>query len=355
MLQRTLLLLLLFASSLFAQAKVGTIGARFLEISPSVRANGMGENGVALVDRQSWFHNPGTLGLVGNNLATASLYLGLADFPAEVDYHSAGVTMRVAGGGNGQLVNVAIQRIWLESGNMIERTYEQGTYEGTGRVFTAESQAYSATVATGFGSRIKIGLGGTARWIEEDLSDYSATGLGFDVGTIVRVPLTGWGDSQTLSETRSGLNLTFGASLSNFGRGIEFIAKRYPLPKTVRLGTAIEAAYYGLTANAVIENQSSLETEGADEKFGLEIGFRSALWARVGHVDGDINDNGRTTFGGSVSVRGVVNLVTGRPTGDIKDGGFLRRLDLIGSYAVYSAEESSLWDGIDFFMLELVI
>jgi hypothetical protein len=167
--------------------------------------------------------------------------------------------------------------------------------------------------------------------------------------------LTGWSDTQTDFENRKGINLTVGASLANYGMDMKFIEKAYPLPKTIRLGAAFEAIFEEWTAVAVIGNQSSLSSEGSDEQIGLEVGYRSALWARVGFVDGDIDQFLRTTFGGSVSVRGVARMLSGSTSEKSNSGGFLRQMDLIGSWAGNLEGENSLFEGTDYYMLELVI
>jgi hypothetical protein len=129
---------------------------------------------------------------------------------------------------------------------------------------------------------------------------------------------------------------------------MKFIDKAYPLPRTVRLGAAVEAAHGILTGVIAVESQATLDAEGSDPKIGLEVGIRDALWARVGLTNARWKADSQSTIGGSLSVRGVIDWVARRPLNRADNGGFLHRVDLMSSYALSHGE-------VDWVMIELVM
>jgi len=165
---------LMLPSMAAAQAKVGTTGAQFLELGVSARAMGMAEAFSAVAnDISAVYYNPaGLTALLGKEVMTT--YISL---PADVNYGfiGMGVPLEAVGG------VVGIGLYGLSSGKMIERTYQQGTYEGTGREFSAQDMAISLGYGRYLTDRFSIGL--NVKYVGEYFHDYTANGWSADVGT----------------------------------------------------------------------------------------------------------------------------------------------------------------------------
>ncbi len=353
MIFRTLLIILTLTSSLFAQAKVGTTGAQFLEIMSSVRSLGMGEVAAPLIDRQSHFTNPATLSLTGDY----SLSFTVRPIPSDLGYAGSGMNYQylglashVATLGDRWDLHLGLHSIRLASGSMIERTYQQGTYEGTGQRFKATANAYALTASIASGSHVKYGFGGTLRYVEENFHDFSSDGVAYDLGAIVRVPFYPAGHS---TETRHTLtSLTAGVSLKNLGPDLTFIDKDYPLPSAVVFGLSLELQFPNISLLAAVQEQMTTAFEEREVGIGIETGLYDMVWLRLGRSpNGDFDD--LSTFGTSISVRGLLTQIAVLPTQSFGDGLF-SRLDLIATYASSIEDREVLGSGADYYQLELV-
>ncbi len=353
MIIRYLLILLALSSSLFAQAKVGTTGAQFLEVMSSVRALGMGEVAAPMIDRQSHFTNPATLGLTGDY----TLSFTLRPVPSELgyagsgmDYQYLGLTSHVATLGDRWDLHLGLHSIRLASGNLIERTYQQGTFEGTGRVYEATANAYAITASIASGTHLQYGVGGTLRYIEENYHDFSSTGVAYDLGAIVKVPF--WSVVQSTPSTRPLTSLTAGVSVKNHGPDLTFIDKKYPLPSALIFGLALEVEFPNISFVAAVQDQMTTAFEEREVGIGIESGLYDLLWLRFGRSpNGDFDD--LSTYGASLSVRGLLTRIAVLPTHSSPNGLF-SRLDLIATYASSIEDREVLNSGSDYYQLELV-
>ncbi|MBK7140640.1 MAG: hypothetical protein IPH75_01010 [bacterium] len=351
---RILLTSLILSSSLFAQAKVGTTGAQFLEMMPSVRSLGMGEVAAPLIDRQSHYTNPATLGLSGDyalSFTFRPIPSELSNSGSGVDYQSLGLASHVASLKNGWNLHLGLQAIRLSSGTLIERTYQQGTYEGTGREFEATSNAYAVTAALSSGSHIAYGFGGTFRYVEEDFNDFTADGIAYDLGAIVRIPLKT--ASVATPKPRPLTSLTAGISLKNMGADIEFIDNSYPLPSSLVFGLALEMNLSRISLVAAMQEQMTTELTEGEVGLGLECGLYDFLWLRLGRTPNGDFDN-LATLGSSLSVRGLLTQ-TVSAVAESSSKGLFSRLDLIASYATSIEDRDVLNSGIDYWQIEIVL
>ncbi len=191
-----LLFSVIFAALVFslpAQAQVtktGTTAAKFLSIGIGPRANAMGAAYSSVAnDASAMYWNPAGIAQVDGYQAIFTYTKLFAD----VNLNYFGVVIPT--GGFGKLgVNITA----LNLGNM-EVTTELHP-EGTGQTFSAGSYAFGITFAKFITDRFVFGA--NIKYIREDISNSSAQGFAFDIGTIFTTPFYG---------------IRFASSISNYG------------------------------------------------------------------------------------------------------------------------------------------
>lgn len=253
-----LLLAVLLPAPAHGQAKVGTTGAQFLELGVSARAMGMAEAFTAVADDISAvYYNPaGLVYMYGREAAFTYIKL-----PADVNYGFGAVGMPLESIGG----VLGISFYGLSSGDMIERDYYQGTYEGTGRTFSWRDYAMSVSYGRYLTDRFSIGF--SVKYIGEFVHDYSASGWAADVGTNYDTGFRGF---------------KIAMLISNFGPDLQMITNDYPLPINFRFGGSIN----------VVQAEDHMVTFAAEgshpsdnlEKYnaGLEYVFKEMFSLRVG-------------------------------------------------------------------------
>lgn len=198
-----------------AQAKVGTTGSQFLELGVSARAMGMAEAFTAVADDiTATYYNPAGLVYLYNREA-AFTYISM---PADVTYAygAYGMPLESIGGVFG------ISFYGLNSGDMIERTYERGTFDGTGRTFSWKDYALAFSYGRYLTDRFSVGF--SVKYIGEFAHDYSASGWSADVGTNYD---TGF------------RSFKIAMIITNFGPDLKFIDNAFPLPINFKFGGSI--------------------------------------------------------------------------------------------------------------------
>lgn len=262
--------------SAYSQAKVGTTGAQFLELEVSSRAMGMGGAFTAVAnDISAVYYNPaGLTSLYGREAAFT--YIAM---PADVGYGfgAIGLPLESIGGFLG------FSAYALSSGPIVERTYERGEYEGTGRTFAYNDFALGVSYGRYLTDRFSVGF--TVKFVRESTHDYSTNGWSADVGTMYDTGFRGF---------------KIGMVITNFGPDLKFIQNSYPLPINFKFGGSI---------NVIdgVDNVLTFSAEGSHpsdnlEKYnsGLEYTYRNMFSLRVG---GRFNyDIGGFTAGGGLKV-----------------------------------------------------
>ena len=265
-------LIIFIPAIIFSQAKVGTAGGQFLELSPSPRAEGMANAFIAVADDIFCiYYNPAGLALQLKKQVAFShtmLYSGIG-------LEWGAFSMPAAGG------VMAISATACNAGEMEETT----PYfpEGTGRTFTAGAMSACITYSRSLTDRFSVGI--NAKYIGEYLADISANGWGMDIGTYFRTAFHG---------------VRLGMILSNFGPDLKYIQQSAPLPMAFHFGAAGEVINNG-THRVTLDLEGSHPNDNI-EKFqaGFEYGFKEFAFIRGGYKLQ--YDTEKFTLGGGIKI-----------------------------------------------------
>ncbi|HOP07718.1 MAG TPA: hypothetical protein PLF13_10555 [candidate division Zixibacteria bacterium] len=176
--------------------KVGTSGPSIYAFMPaSTAALGLGHTGVITVAPGSEWANP-ALSIMSDSNERCTLYgtpFGLTypelDDDASYQHYSLTYRLKVASlCGYPVRLSTSFAHTRYTSGLYLETTYD-GYAGGTYRE-KIRSYQVSTALATDFGP--EIALGGTVRYITEDLADWDVSGWGCDFGAMLRAPLSRW-------------------------------------------------------------------------------------------------------------------------------------------------------------------
>ncbi len=197
-------------ADVYGQAKVGTAGAKFLDIGVSARAIGMAEAYLPIAnDVSAIYYNPAGLTQLFSNEAMFTH----VDYPADITYEFAGVAFPVE-----QVAGVlGFGFYFLNSGDIPLTTHAHP--EGTGEFFRAYDFAFAGSFARSLTEHFSLGF--TFKYVGEYYDDESAQGWAADVGTLYD---TGY----------RGFKIAIG--IVNFGPDLEMIQQSYPLPINFKFG-----------------------------------------------------------------------------------------------------------------------
>jgi hypothetical protein len=250
----------------WAQAKVGTAGAQFLELGVSARAIGMGEAFLSISDDASAVHyNPAGL----TQIAEREAMFTHVNYVADINFDFAGLAYPTARFGGVWGVGFKM----LNAGKM-DVTYYEGAEDnwGTGQTFTAKAYALSLSYARSLTDRFSVGT--TLKLIEELYDTERAMGWAADMGTLYDTGFKGFKIAMVIS---------------NFGPDIKFIEEECPLPMNFKFGGVFDI-YRAENHTATFTVEGSHPNDNL-EKFnaGVEYWFKDMFSLRFGdHFDYDI-------------------------------------------------------------------
>lgn len=292
-----LLTLLLAASPLAAQSKVGTSAAPFLGMPIGARGIGMGGAFVALAtDVTALYYNPGAISQPGYS----QFLVSHTDWLVDTKFDWVGVMVNLDGS---SAIGVSITQ--LDYGEELITT--EADQDGTGEMWTAADIAVALTYARNLTDRFSIG--GTAKYIQQKIWNESASSFALDVGLKYKTDFNG---------------LTIGMSIANFGSDMRLDGKdlfrpidldpdnagtnktivsrlktdEWPLPLFFRAGVAMDVLRFEdmrLTAAA-----DALRPSDSDETVNLggEFAWRETIFLRGGmHALGLTDRESTASFG----------------------------------------------------------
>jgi hypothetical protein len=217
-----------------AEENPGVSAAPILQLSPSVRASGMGSAFTAVSnDLSALYYNPAGLSHLDHRQVGLDYVKGFQD--QNVEHFAAATPLPFAGFlGNGY-ATLGAGLTMAQNGKIeVNRTNADGSFRDTRSLnaggdlvasFAYSERALESTFegkGKSWSLRHLVGIGG--KFVRSTLAEqYSATALGGDIGYLLSSP---------------ELGLSFGAAAQNFGTKMRFIEEGDPLPLTFRGGFA---------------------------------------------------------------------------------------------------------------------
>lgn len=277
----------LMVGQLFAQSsddKAGSVGMKFLNLGYGARAAAMGQAYTALVDDASgFFWNPGVLG----NLENISVHFSWSQYLLDTKYFGTAVSYPVE---NFAVVTLGVT--YVDYGDIAETTFDAvgDPFKRTGTTLNPSDLAIGISLSKKLTD--KFSIGGTIKYISEDLGTADASGVAFDVGTIFA---TGY------------RNIKIGAAFTNFGPDVSFSGAGFEgvdvqIPQSFRIGMSMDTNGFTDGENAVVGTISVDLVKNADTvqrlAIGGEVDIATFVQARAGYVAGF--DESKFSFGGGV-------------------------------------------------------
>ncbi|MBZ0266385.1 PorV/PorQ family protein [bacterium] len=249
---------LIIPGLVFGQAKVGTTGVNFLKIGVSSRAVAMADAFLAIADDASaLYYNPA--GLV--NIKKKELIFTHVAFPSGLgvnfDYIGGVMPLPMYGAAVGASMTA------LYTDDMPVTTY-QLPY-GNGQTFRATDFA----AAISYSQRLtdKFSVGGSVKYIQENLADENALGWAVDVGTFYD---TGW------------KSLRIAMLISNFGPDMQHVTTPFPLPQNFKFATAVDLMQKD-DSRLTMGLEGTHPNDNSEEvHLGFEYAFKETAMLRFG-------------------------------------------------------------------------
>ncbi len=252
-----ILLALMIPGTVFGQAKVGTAGAKFLDIGVSARAIGMGDAYSAIAnDVSAVYYNPAGL----TQLFSREAMFTHIDYTAGISFNFAGLALPI------EAISgvLGFGMYFLNSGDIPLTTYDNP--DGTGEQFQANQYAFSVTYARSLTENFSLGV--TGKYIGEFFDNESAQGWAADVGTIYDTGYRGF---------------KIAISIVNFGPDLQMVEIPYPVPINFKFGGSFNIVD-GPDHLAVLSLEGMHPSDNLEQyNAGLEYWFQDRFSLRVGN------------------------------------------------------------------------
>ncbi len=233
-----------------------TSGDAFLKIDTGARPVGMAGAFCAVADDiNACYYNPSGL----TQLKTPEFIFTHNDWITDINQEYVAYVYTT------ENYAVAISATYLYMGDISETIVDPINPDfgkETGKMFNAGDTSFAISYAQKLNSVLSLGL--TVKYIQETISDQSATGYA--------------GDAGILYEPNTTINL--GLSIHNIGNEITFIESPSPLPTTLRLGAAYQYGPFTLSSQltkVLLDNNLSMA-------IGVESWLGGVLGVRIGYA-----------------------------------------------------------------------
>ncbi len=278
---KILFMILVCATVISAQSKVGTTAANFLTIPVGSRATAMGSAFVATAnDITSAFWNPGGL----SRLASNEFSVTHADWIMQTNLNWVGVVMKLSAD---DAVAVSV--------NQLDYGEEEITTEyqpnGTGQNWDAQDLAFGLTYSRNLTDRFSIG--GTFKYIQQRIWNETASAFAMDIGLLFVTQFDG---------------LRIGMNIANFGTEMKLAGKDLYQPVDV------DPSKPGNNANIV----ASLETDSWSLPLNFSVGLsydvlKNSNWVLTVATDAIYpnNQTAHLNFGSELIWSNIVSLRLG--------------------------------------------
>jgi hypothetical protein len=317
------LVTIFLAAPAFAQTpKVAQAGMTWLNMPIGPRAAGMGDAYVGVAnDGSSFFWNPAGYAFTEG----ATLFANRTEWIADMSISAAAISYDA-------------RRLGVIGFNIT--SVDWGTFRGTqradndaGYVETGDFSPTSAAIGLSYAYRIssEFGVGANVKYLHENLG---STRVGSfdgpeDVTASMRLIAVDFGTLYYVGFR----DLRLGVSLRNFSNEKAYRTETFPLPMTLRFGTAMDVlSVFTTTADHRITMAADfLHSRDYSERLnlGAEYGFRDLLFLRGGYKHN--YDIGSFTVGAGIQV---------------ELGGITGRID-------YSFLQTEFFDAVNMFSLEV--
>lgn len=268
-------------------SKVGTSSAQFLKFVVDARSASLGGAHSGIYGDVASLHwNPGGIAAVDR----FSLALSFTDLYVGLRHTFLGVVVPVGGRSS-----VGVSAIMLDSGEMEQTTIEEP--DGTGTRFRVRDYAFGLSYARSVTDWLMIG--GTVRYIREELWHEAAQGVSFDIGSVLETGLLGIKLGMNLSNYGTdmkldGEDLKFPYTTDRFTqeRGAALVTESWPMPVAFRVGAAMDVVG-GVTEFfpsdihrfTLYVDYNEYNDAGSRGNFGVEYQWERALSARFGYYN----------------------------------------------------------------------
>ncbi len=293
-------IILVVSGSVLGQAKVGTTGPQFLELIPTMRSQATVTGAILFGDNHGHHYNPALLAFRPQYV----LSLSTVEQDGGVDFRGGTAT-----GGtfdrNGRGIHVGYSFTHLSSGELRERTYNQGTIETSSRTFDYDGYEHKFTLAYGFPTDFDFSVGVAVNAFKEEVHDFTSDGTAYDIGAAVRhfVML-----NQSISVQPFG-----SIAYQNLGPDVTFIDNAYPLPKRFTVGAGSRFSYHSerlrlAEVTPVVERVMRANDESDFTSIGIEAGLFETGYFRTGDRE---NANFDSVWGFGVTTVGIQKQLFG--------------------------------------------
>lgn len=236
---KILALLILITGLSFAQTKVGSTAAAFLNIGVGSRPIAMGGAFAATAnDITSLYWNPAGISRITGNEA----FFAHTKWFADITYNWVGTALNM-----GDLGAVGLSLTYLDYGKMEVTSLREP--DGTGEMFSAKDYSLAITYAYSLTDRFSIG--GNLKYVNESIWNSSASALAVDLGILFNSDLYGLRMAATITNFGTDMRMD-GKDLyvlhdinpNIYGNNEQILATLktddFPLPLTFRVGVAMD-------------------------------------------------------------------------------------------------------------------